>query len=105
MPAFQYEIRGIKNCRTPAMVHFKNFLELMDLEDMQDGYSNLQVVTVAFVPSDGSEDAHLADAYGCPLDAVVPLFVATDQGFGGFSNLYGVFKAGGGVWDSEADHA
>lgn len=95
----RYEIHGIAHCRTPAMVHFKQFLELMANPETATDFEDL-VVAIHFINSDGSDDANVTGVYGCP-DGIIPLFVSADVNeFGGFSMLHGVSKHGA-PWDSE----
>lgn len=94
-----YKIRGIANARTQSMVHFKQFLELM--ENPASAFTEPMEVLVNFVHANGLWDAGLATNYGCPLDQVIPLFTSLDET--GFSMLHGVYKIGGGAWDSESN--
>lgn len=96
MPVIRYQIKGIAHCRTQAMVHFKQFLELMEGSDIDYTYD----VEVQFCHNDGRNDAHVREVYSCP-DSIIPLFVSADIGdYAGFSMLHGVSKHGA-MWDSE----
>lgn len=95
MPVVRYEIQGVAHCRHQAMIHFKQFLELM--ENPASPWTEDLVVTIHFVNSDGSEDFEARDSYGCP-DGIIPLFASMDDS--GFHMLHGV-SAHGAPWDSE----